>query len=318
MQAIVNVLPRSHRGEEDLEAIARLINTCKAANLLNEGTSAAELRQELNDPSRQDSCLWEDETGQLVGYAELWFPEAEELDGFLWFCIHPAVGSGDLGKEILAWGETQMRAASQARGGVAKLYSSDRSDRTERITLLEACGFAAERYFLRMARSLAESIPEPPLPEGFTLIPANPEVDALAWLEMFNQTFIDHWNHHDMTLEQLQHYLSHPHYNPELDLIAVAPDGTFAAFCYCEINSEENQRNGCKEGWIASLGTRRGFRKQGLGRAMLLSGLQRLQAAGVETALLGVDAENPNGALRLYESVGFRKIYTNIAYVKHL
>ncbi|MGL5063733.1 MAG: GNAT family N-acetyltransferase, partial [Microcoleus sp.] len=78
----------------------------------------------------------------------------------------------------------------------------------------------------------------------------------------------------------------------------------------------ENDRTGRNEGWIGVLGTRRGFRKLGLGRAMLLAGLQRLKAAGVDTAILGVDAENPSGALRLYESTGFRKIRNSISYVK--
>ncbi|WP_228060672.1 MULTISPECIES: hypothetical protein [unclassified Coleofasciculus] len=49
---------------------------------------------------------------------------------------------------------------------------------------------------------------------------------------------------------------------------------------------------------------------------MLLSGLQRLQAAGVETAKLGVDAKNLSGALRLYESVGFNTTNTHISYIK--
>lgn len=316
MQAISS--DRAHRGEADLEAIASLVNACKAADLLNEGTSVDELRQELADPTRRDARLWEDERGQLIGYAEMWMANLEEPDGFLWFCIHPAIASEALGKEIVAWGEKQLRSWCQKHDGLLKLHSSDRADRAERLDLLEKCGFTVERYFFRMARSLAEPIPEPQFPEGFSLIPANPEVDAPAWLEMYNQTFIDHWNHHEMTLERLQYYLSDPNYNRELDLIAVAPDGTFAAFCYCAIHPEENQRSDRNEGWIASLGTRRGFRKRGLGRAMLLMGLQRLQAQQADTAILAVDADNPNGALRLYESVGFRKVHTNQVYVKHL
>ncbi len=59
------------------------------------------------------------------------------------------------------------------------------------------------------------------------------------------------------------------------------------------------QRSGRSEGWIELLGTRRGHRKIGLGRALVLAGLQRLKADGVETALLGVDGDNPTGATRL-------------------
>ena len=51
---------------------------------------------------------------------------------------------------------------------------------------------------------------------------------------------------------------------------------------------------------------------------MLLSGLHTLQAQDLDTALLGVDSENPSGALRLYQSVGFQKRYSSIAFVKHL
>ena len=44
------------------------------------------------------------------------------------------------------------------------------------------------------------------------------------------------------------------------------------------------------EGAIDILGTRRGHRKQGLGRALLLAGLHRLRAAGLDTATIAVDA----------------------------
>lgn len=60
------------------------------------------------------------------------------------------------------------------------------------------------------------------------------------------------------------------------------------------------------------LGMRRSFRSMGL----LLAGMRRLKAVGMDTTKLGVDAENRLGAGRLYESVGFRKIYTQISYVK--
>ncbi len=92
-------------------------------------------------------------------------------------------------------------------------------------------------------------------------------------------------------------------------------DNTFAAHCHCHINTEKNARMGRKRGIVGILGTRRGFRRMGLGKAMLLAGLHRLKEAGMDTARLGVDAENPNGALQLYESVGFRKISININYV---
>ena len=64
------------------------------------------------------------------------------------------------------------------------------------------------------------------------------------------------------------------------DLIALAPDGAFAAFCRCQIDNEDNQHNSRNEGWIDALGTRRGHLKRGLGRAMLPAGMHWLKARG--------------------------------------
>ena len=38
---------------------------------------------------------------------------------------------------------------------------------------------------------------------------------------------------------------------------------------------------------------------------MTAEALRRLKGAGMEDAMLGVDAENPTGALGLYEGLGF-------------
>ena len=58
------------------------------------------------------------------------------------------------------------------------------------------------------------------------------------------------------------------------------PDGIFAAFAACGINAEDNTSNQRNEGWVHQLGTRRGYRKQGMGRALPLSGSYPLKARG--------------------------------------
>jgi mycothiol synthase len=311
---------RSYAGDRDLSAIADLINTCEEFDRLDQGTSISELQQEFNQPSRdlaRDIRLWEDANGKLIGFAQLWISEpAEVTDGWLSFRVHPEARAGDVEAAAIAWGEGRMREIEKQRGTRVKLRSSTRADECDRISVLANCGFRVDRYFCRMARSLSEPIAQAQFPEGFALREFPGEEDAEAWVEMFNQSFIDHWNHHDLTVTKFKYHLAKPDYRKDLDLIAVASDGTFSAFCYCHISQEENDRTGRNEGWIAVLGTRRGFRKLGLGRAMLLAGLQRLKAAGVETAILGVDTANPSGALRLYESAGFQNIRDSISYVK--
>ncbi|MEG4419641.1 GNAT family N-acetyltransferase [Microcoleus sp. LAD1_D5] len=317
---MANLSGRCYGRDRDLGAIAHLINTCEEVDRLDQGTSISELQQEFNQPSldvARDIRLWEDAEGKLIGFSQLSVSEpGEVIDGWLWFRVHPDARGGDVEATAIAWGEVRMREVSAMRGGRVKLRTYARAEDCDRISVLGSCGFKVDRYFFRMARSLSEAIPEPHFPEGFTLRQFPGEQDAAAWVEMFNQSFIDHWNHHDLTVDKFKHELAKPHYRNDLDLIAVADDGTFVSFCYCEISVEECDRTGRNEGWIACLGTRRGFRKMGLGRAMLLAGLHRLKAAGVATAIVGVDAENSSGAMGLYESAGFHNIRNSISYVK--
>lgn len=311
---------RSYVGEMDLQPIADLLNACEAADREDVYYSVAELRMEATAPDCDpvsDWRLWQDANGRLVAFGKLWLPSQsiDEADGFLWFRVHPLSRQRGLEPEILAWGEARIQEVAQTRCLPAKLAVSCRASQADRISLFQTHGFTYDRSFLRMQRSLTVSLPTPQLSDGFTLKTGH-DTNTAAWVDMYNQTFIDHWNFHPTTIEQVNHQRSDPHYQPELDLVAVAPDGTYAAFCYAHIDADENQQRGCREGWISILGTRRGFRRMGLGRAMLLSGLHRLKAAGMETALLGVDSQNPNQAYDLYESVGFRKLYTNLVYAK--
>lgn len=313
---------RPYGGEKDNEAIARLFNTCAAFERVDRWLSVNEVRLAFEMPSfdpTRDIRLWEDAEGNLIGIGGMRILEsAEEIDGSFWFRVHPNACNSELGRQIIAWGEQRMREVDRKPGVCVRLRAGSRDDLSDRITLLESCGFKSERFLLDMEMSLFATFPQPQFPEGFTLRNSQGEQDSEAWIEMRNQSFIDHWNYHVWTVERYRHFLTDPHYKPDLDLIAVAPDGTLAAFCLCHINPEQNQQIGRKDGWINLLGTRRGFRRIGLGRAMLLAGLHQLKAAGMATAKLGVDADNPNGALQLYESVGFHKVHTNISYFKQI
>jgi mycothiol synthase len=60
-----------------------------------------------------------------------------------------------------------------------------------------------------------------------------------------------------------------------------------------------------KRAWLESVFTRRPWRRRGLARALIGATLVELRERGIEEAMLGVDAENPTGALALYEGLGF-------------
>jgi mycothiol synthase len=243
----------------------------------------------------------------------VWRPVPDTtVQGYLSVKVHPDWRYQGLEEQIIAWAEARLLKAAQGLNLPVQMDLGCYDSQTELIDLSQRQGFSPTRYFFRMTRSLAEPIPEPVLPEGFTVRTVDANQDAEAWVEMFNQSFVDHWDHRDLTLKEFHHFCSLSFYRAELNLVAIAPDGTLAAFCESTIHPEDNLRSGRQEGWVGVLGTRRGFRRRGLGRAMLLAGLQVLKDAGMETAILGVDADNPSGALGLYQSVGFRQLRRSI------
>jgi ribosomal protein S18 acetylase RimI-like enzyme len=71
-------------------------------------------------------------------------------------------------------------------------------------------------------------------------------------------------------------------------------------------------------GWIEDLAVLRPWRGRGIGLALLLQGLGALHRRGLRAALLGVDADSPTGATRLYERVGMREVRRTELYSKRV
>ncbi len=313
---------RAYAGEADIARLLELFAAVRAVDPLEDAITAEGLRNEFAEPGfdpQRDMRIWEDADGKVVAFGQMNFSRTgDEPDVFIWFRVHPSLADSDLDEQILSWVEEHAADVERERNVRLKLRAFVRKQQATQIALLERRGYRVARYFFRMARPLDAPIPEPVVPEGFTLTHTRGAEDAEQWVDLYNQSFIDHYNFHPLTTDLHVHWLQDSAYKPEGDLIALAPDGTWAGFCLCTIDREENALNGRNEGWIRLLGTRRGYRQIGLGRALLLAGLHRLKAEGVEIAVLGVDAANPTGALRLYESNGFYPIREFIGYIKEL
>ena len=309
----------TYSGEGDLPAIAALINTCQVADNLENRATVTKLRESYADPTfdvAQDLRLWRDADGELIAMAELWRqpPEASFIS-HLGFAIHPQARDSDLAEAISTWAEEQVLRLGAQLGVPIVLHSGCRDTVTTRKTQLQQLGFTPERSFWRLQRSLTLPISKAPLPDGWRLR-CVVTTDAEKWVKMFNQTFVDHWNHSPMTVEEFRHWCEGSQYDPNLDFVIEAPAGELAAFAYSEINPERNARLGKQEGYICLLGTRRGYRRLGLARALLAESLQRLKLLGMTTATIDVDSQNPSGAVKLYQSVGFEQQRSSTVYRK--
>lgn len=180
------------------------------------------------------------------------------------------------------------------------------------LALLGGHGFAAVRHFFLMRRAGLDDIPDAPVPDGLELRTVTPADHRAIWLGE-SEAFQDHWGSHAPTEHDFQVTFSQSAL--DTDLWAVAWDGDeVAGVVQTWIWAEENERLGVQRGWLERISVRRPWRKRGLGRALTAIALVRLREAGMTEAMLGVDADNPTGALGLYERLGFEVWQRSAAY----
>lgn len=321
---------RPYTGDPDLQRLSAMLHEIDQITHTGVSRSPGEIRVSFENPhiDRTNNIrLWEDEQGRLRAYSmlevadkpgELGAP-AGTLGGLVRYVTHPETWQAGLDEQILEWAEGRLREIATGRGLPAQLHVTSRDTNKHRIFTLEWRGYRKIRYYYQLMRSLVEPITEAQFPEGFALRACDPARDSAAWVDLYNHSFIDHWDFIPLTVEEYHHQrATDPGYTPDHDLVAVAPDGTFAAMCWSIINWEAIRQSGEKEALLHQIGTRRGYRKMGLGRAMILAAMHKLREAGLDSVRLYVDADNPTGATRLYDSVGYSKSFTLIFYAKDL
>jgi mycothiol synthase len=298
---------RPYAGQTDFESISSLVSLCETDGQLDDETAVSDLQRLLNAPSvdpRRDLSLWEDSQSRIVGFGMLLFPyETDKSEMHLWFYVHPSARGNNLKGQIVQWGKQRSRQIATHSGRPVQLCSIARAEAMVRVAWLERQQFQRDRAFITMARSL-DQCASPQFPDGFQWRSVNGNRDARTWVELFNHSFIDHWNYHPLSLETFNAWQHRANYRSDLDLMAIAPSGIPAAFCRGQVDGDGGT------GRIQLLGTRRGFRKMGLGRAMLLALMQQLQRLNLQTVKLSVDAQSPTGAMRLYEAMGFEAVQT--------
>jgi mycothiol synthase len=245
-------------------------------------------------PPGERIALWERPDGELTGFA--WY-DTKSVEVALQ--IDPALRTGGdawaIADEMLAWAEGR-RAADPGAGERALTVAEFGVD-TAFAAYIASRGFVAtdEPALIRNVQSLDATVPEPDIPEGFAVRPVLP---SDAEIEQRVAIHREVWAPSRVTLEGYRQLRAAPGYDPELDLVAVAPDGTLAAYTivwYDEVN---------RSGLFEPVGAREAFRGRGLTKAVMREGLRRLRARGGVLAYVCVEEDNL-AARALYRSAGF-------------
>ena len=110
------------------------------------------------------------------------------------------------------------------------------------------------------------------------------------------EAFKDHWGGFDDSDEHLKSWIESPSFDPTMWVIAWDGDEV-AGGVVNGIHPEENAALGVQRGWLHSVFTRRPWRKRGLANALIARSLVLIKERGMDFGVLGVDADNPTGAL---------------------
>lgn len=302
---------RPFAGDRDVPAFVRINNAEYAADGIDERLSEEGERSWLSHPSDQfdpaRDVVFAELGGQPVAVAlQSW---SDSRDGAvreyrLWGAVDPGHRGRGIGSALLADNEQRARAlaASQQFDRPAAFGSFASEDRPAG-RLLSRSGYEVVRWFFDMVRPSLEGAEDVALPDGLELRPVTPDQYRAIW-RANREAFRDHWGGSDESEAAMRRFLESPEMDPSLWLIAWDGD-EIAGGVINGIYPDQNEALGIQRGWLDSVFTRRPWRRRGLARSLIARSLVLLRERGMTSAALGVDADNAQGALGLYEEAGF-------------
>lgn len=235
-----------------------------------------------------------------------------ETDGRVVGAVHPEDG-GDahlqihpdyrhlIEEEMFAWAEEHL-AAVEAQSGKRRLVTFVFDYDVPRQHLLTRRGYEKTLYggVSRRLRLGRRPLPTPLPAEGYTIrtTRAGDAYDQQGVADILNAAF----NRTIHSAAEIAAFTAgSPSFRHDLDLVAAAPDSSFAA--YVGLTFDEQNRRGIVE----PVCTHPAHRRLGLARALIIEGLWRLREMGATDVYVGTGDDV--GANRFYDAVGFTEAY---------
>jgi len=269
---------------DDADAVAAVIAAANPSRAIDAEEVRSWLTQGLVDANDM-RVLEEDE--RIVGYVDVF------VRGDLAYLDPNGAGRED---ELVAWAEAHARDM-----GAEKVRLPVWQGQDALAAILERRGYRRARSSFELAVDLGEDPPPAPeWPAGIRVRAYRPDEDERVTYEAQEDAFRDAWDWRPQPIEQWRTFeLEARGFDPSLWFLAWDGDEV-AGICLAFPEHVGNRALG----WISVLGVRRPWRRRGLGEALLRHAFRELHARGLRRVGLGVDAESPTGATRLYERVG--------------
>lgn len=231
--------------------------------------------------------------------------------------VHPVWRSQQIGRRLFAWQLDQAREwfmrDCQDSDGPMRFVAYTDEKLTGHQKLLAAAGLQPERWFVDMVRHTLDDIPEATELAGVRLVPLTEDRFEPVRLA-HNEAFERAWGAEPVSADAWRATLARPAARPQWSWVAVNADDESEVVGYAICSSFENAAG--PGGWIDHLGVRQQWRQRGIASAVVSACLRTFAERGLTGAGLGVDAEEPEQALRLYKRLGYEAADTMIMYVR--
>jgi GNAT superfamily N-acetyltransferase len=245
---------------------------------------------------------WVVEDGSIAAYGVLYgHGETADLDCY----VDPARKGLGLGSWLLEHAEAR---ASERR--LPRAHAWALADDVDAHRLFDTRGYREVRRYYRMFTELDGPPPDVVWPDGLRVETCATD-DARAFHAAVNTAFAEEWNWVPLPFEQwYERHAEAPDFDPKLWFVVRDGDEIAAVL------RGEPERFGA--GWIGAIGVLEPWRRRGIGLALLQHAFGEFYRRGQRRIGLGVDAQNPTGATRLYERAGMHVAYAAIAFEKEL
>ena len=289
---------RDYAGDADFAAVSQfLVDTyARHGRMYNWGVERWEIqrysvttKEELAGKRlwEQYTRLWED-NGRIVGVAH---PEA---GSDLFIEVDPDYRF--LEDEMFAWGERHRCPGPRPEKPFSTYVLEGDAEREQ---LLHRRGWTRGGLVSHLRRRPTLSgLPSTAMADGYVVraLDLTTERDGEGRALLTRTAF-----GHERTGEMTQLLADAPSYRPDLDLAAIADDGTLAALA--TVWWEPTNRYVIFE----PVAAHPDHRRRGLASTVMAEGLRRAASLGAELAYVGSGAGQPSNAL--YESLGFAEVF---------
>ena len=296
---------------DDLPAVAALVIASDIEEFGEPLYSEEELRVEWEDfDLAADARVVTVDQGHLAGYGTVGARGNHvRLDVEVY--VHPGHTGRGVGTTLVHWTEARAREhvplAPEGARVVLNNFINGRNAAARELLARE--GYAVERHFWNMLIDLDEPPPPPVWPAGITVRACAAEADERLAYAAVDEAFRDHWGWTPSTFESWAKRKKLDGFDRSLWFLAL--DGEQVAGAVVCSQREQG-------GWVHDVAVRRPWRRRGLGLALLRQAFGAFYDRGTRRVEVGVDAQSPTGATRLYERAGMRATHQYAAYQKEL